>query len=162
MSASFSFRTQPPFRRLAKQLGEAGRELNDWRPAWRAFIPLVGPEMAATLRSRGAAIGETWPALSPAYAARKAAAGQGRAIGFLTGRMAAELSDGVARRSVTRRRLRWGPKLPRAYVFHHGHGQDQDANARPFLAYTARLRARLDEILTARADAVLARAMEGV
>lgn len=157
MSGAFRFKTEPSFRRLAKQLGDAGRELTDWRPAWRAFSPLVGPEMARVLRSQGVAIGERWAPVSTGYAQRKAAAGKGRITGYLTGQLRAELEQGVARRSVTRKRLRWGPRLPRAYVFHHGHGPNKDETARPFLAYTERLRAQLAEILSSRANEVLAR-----
>jgi hypothetical protein len=159
VSGLLRFNTNPPLRRLAKALGEAGAELTDWKPAWLAFIPLLGPAMADSLRSRGAAIGESWPALSPAWAERKARLGRGRLIGFYTGRLASELASGVARKSVTKRRLRWGPKIARAYVFHHGKGPNKKASARPFLGFTPALFESLNGILSARAEDVLSRAV---
>lgn len=159
MTARFDFKTNPPFRRLAKALGEAGEELKDWKPAWRAFVPLVGPAMADSLRSEGQHIGETWRPASAQWVARKERAGRGRIAGFYTGRLMSDLDSGVARQSVTKRRLRWGPKLKHAYVFQHGHGRNKERNARPFMGFSPALTEALNDILHARSDEVLARAM---
>ena len=159
VAGPFRFRTEPPFRKLAKALGDAGAELTDWRPAWRTFAPEIGPEMARTLDAQGAPLGESWPSSTPRWLARKAKRGGGRVAGVFTGRLRAELASNTARVSIGKRRLRWGPRLARAYVLNFGRSP---AFARPFLGFTPRLERALEAVLVARADDVLARAMGGV
>lgn len=159
MSSAFRFTTRPPFRRLAKAIGEAGAELTDWRPAWRAFAPTIGPEMARNLDARGGPLGETWPATTKRWLARKAARGGGRTDGVFTGRLRSELQANTARVSIGKRRLRWGPRLARAYVLNFGRAPQW---ARPFLGFSPRLSAALEGVLVARAIEVLDRAIEKV
>lgn len=77
--------------RLAKLIDTF--ESIDTREAWRRTTPLVREEIPRSLLSQGSAADWRWPALSPAYAARKARLGRLKA-GVWSGRLLAESAAG--------------------------------------------------------------------
>ena len=156
MAQAFRFKTTPSLNRLGTLIGAAAQELQDWRPAFKEFLPIVGPAQAEALeRKAGAA---NWAELNPRWVKRKQTLGKRRAAGIFSGRLQRELMANVAHTRITKLDLDWGPKQRYAYIFHWGVEGRQPG--REFLGWTPVLSTALYGIMSGRAEEIMTRAMQ--
>lgn len=124
--------------RIAGGLRSLGKESRDLRSVWKKLLPILAQELGAAVRSEGAAIGQRWPQLAADTLARKRRLGRGRAALIGTGRLLSQLtSPSRAKASLTKRRLKVGPRERYMFVMHYG-SKRRGIPARPFVAWTMR------------------------
>lgn len=138
--ARFAIKMDPSPRRIGRALGEIGQGLADFRPVFRALLPLMVRGLVQNFEERGAPIGEKWADLSPSWAKRKASRGLSAQLLVARGTMLGELqSDGKMKRSITSRQLVVGPSKSLPYIHHFG-AKRGNLPARRFIAWSPSMR----------------------
>ena len=125
-------------RRTIMALDSWARELEDWTPVWELVEPDVYAMADEQWSSKGSRGGDSWPELSPRYAAWKARRYPGQPLMVMTG----ELREAMTKRGATgqvriidRGRMEIGTDLVHAATHQFGRG---DIPQRQFLAVTDR------------------------
>ena len=87
-------------------------KFDDFKPAFKALVPVMAKGHAAAIRSRGALLGTPWPAPDPEYVTRKRGAGGGNAQMILTKHLWTEATrtGGRSVLSLTKRKVSVGVK----------------------------------------------------
>ena len=134
---TFEIRINPSPKRLARAMGpEFKKEFSDYRDAWRELLPLWAKGLEDNVHSQGRNLGEAWAPLAPSTIRRRS----GRTPGIATGRMVARLGSPTrAKRSLTKSRLRVGPREKYAHIFHFG-AKSRGQPERRFLAVSSNMR----------------------
>lgn len=163
MPVQIAFHVDPSPKQIARELGSLSRSFSDWKPAWRALLPILADEMRATLEGEGVPIGARWPELDPETLKRRTRAGirgQGRMALQSTGRLLATVSSPSAGlRRMTGTQLRFGPNERYQFVQHFG-SKRRGIPARPFIGWTPRGERAAIDAMDQRARALLDRAAQ--
>jgi phage gpG-like protein len=132
-------RVNPSPAAIARVLGELGKDFRDYRPVWRLLAPIIAYGMAQSIQARGAALGESWPQESRAYARRKAREGKGRVELAVSGKLIADMTSAGSVLGISARRLTFGTRLPYARAVNFGFttkGGKTQIRARKFAGWT--------------------------
>lgn len=133
MPLELRFKATPDPMKYFAGIKDIARQLHDFREPFRQLVPVVGSEMARTIRERGAPIGApSWPAHSPATI-RRYGAGQ-HALLQRRGRLLREVYRSGKRR-LSKTEFRYGPNKKYQFVQQFGSGK-RGIPARPFIGLT--------------------------
>ena len=91
---TFDFRTEPPMKEFQFRINEFSKGISDWSTALSACGKLFQKHMGMQFETEGAASGEPWDDLSPAYAEWKEANVPGQPIGVLYGALRSSMTGG--------------------------------------------------------------------
>lgn len=115
----FSVTVDPSPKAIADAFGALGKGFDDWRPAFRAMVyPVFVKGFERNFGTQGASLGDPWPALSPAYFARKKRMGQ-RLMMKRTGALRSRMH--VVK--ISKRLISYGSTLPYARAVQYGKGR---------------------------------------
>lgn len=153
---SLKLTVSPPFAAMAQIIEALEKDLGDWKPAFAQVLPILSDVAADNVRTQGGASGERWPALSPAYASRKAAEGHGRAALVYSGRMLSSMNSGRGVGVATKDSAEWVPPEPYALPLNYG-SRKVGYPARPWTGLGEQHTERVLRVLEQRLDGVLAR-----
>ena len=156
------FRIGADFEAIAKEYRLLASDLRDWRAAWRAILPRLAAGLQAVWFSAGAELGERWPELKPETVRRKEREGRGRSMLLYTERLLRTISSPTrGKRSLTKKRVAFGPKDRYAFVQHYG-SKERGIPPRPFIGITKTMEGDITTLMDAHARAVIAKAEQKI
>jgi hypothetical protein len=135
------------------------KNLQNWQPAWKASKPWIASTITANILSRGHLIGLPWKELNARYQQRKSAEGWGSVDLIRTGKLIREHETEQAAWIAGRFYMAYYSKLRYTYPLQKGGGK-APYPGRQYMGYTEELEARVLELIQARANEVLAGAVE--
>jgi hypothetical protein len=151
----FRIRANPSPAAISKILGGLGEEFSDWRPAWQRMVPTLADGILENIDTRGASLGETWPAERDRYVRRKARQGFGRMELYRTGTLVSQLSPASGVRRMGRRSVSFGTKVPYGRAVNFGRN---GARGRRFMGWSPRMKTAAEMVMHEHAQALLSKA----
>jgi hypothetical protein len=133
MPFELRFKATPDPMKFFDGIQDIKRQLQDSRAVWRQLEPVIGSEMARSVREQGAPIGApTWEPHSPATIARYGA--KQHAMLQNKGKLLRDVYRG-GRQSLTKGQMRWGPKKREQFVQQFG-SEKRGIPSRQFVGLT--------------------------
>lgn len=135
---------------LSKIAGGLGKDLSNYRPAWRLIAPIIAAGIARNIQSRGGALGETWPRENRNYQRRKAREGKGRVELVVSGKLLADMTTLAGIQSMTAKRLVFGTKQKYARAVNFGFATDRgktQIRPRKFAGWNDSMKQEAGEVL---------------
>jgi len=147
MVANLVFLGAEKYRRIGRAYDASALKLKDWRPAWKRLLPHLADGLRDNINSQGGRLGRSWAPLTMAWRRRKQRLGKGRAPLVFSGKLLSLVSSPRrGKRSLTKKRLKFGPNKKYQFVQHFG---DKRGNLpeREYIAWNTKMDKRRQQIM---------------
>lgn len=139
--------TSARFGDVSRALWQLRAGLGDFRPAFKDIVPVLAAGVQQNIQSQGGTLGKPWAPLSESALRKKLRYRKARSILHSSGRLIRYSTTPSGKRSLTKRVLRFGPPLRYPAILHFGVKGKKNLPARPFLAFSGKMRSETSAIL---------------